>query len=80
MMKLEKIYVHSHWGKDGEYHGSVTFAGEDGKVELKLTPKHIDTILDLMADALVSSAKEVASNLTTEAIATVKSLAKKTEH
>lgn len=80
MMKLEKIYIRKPWSKGDGYTGTVSFEGEDGTVELKLTPKHIDTILDLMADALVSSAKEVASNLTTEAIATVKSLAKKTEH
>lgn len=72
-MKLESLYLSldKYGASQGQYTGQLTFASELGKVEIKLSPATSNKILKIVADEIVSSAREVAYDLTREVIEAV---------
>ena len=67
-MKLQSLNIWPTYVQEGHYHGSITVSGEHGKVELNLSPEQANRIVRVVAQELVTSAKEVAMNLTAECI------------
>ena len=67
-MKLLEI-ERQEWGPNkGILQGKIKFDSELGEIAMRLTPEHIQQILNVCADSLVSVSKEVATELTTTVI------------
>lgn len=57
------------YGEDeGTYHGSVTIMSQAGQVDLVIGPEQAHLILMVCADALVDTAKQIASELTAQCV------------
>lgn len=57
------------WGeRQGMLDGEVTFMSPKGELKALLTDEHLPGIVALCAEALVSSAKEAASTMTSDII------------
>jgi len=69
-MILEKLEIErKHWGpNEGRMAGSIKFTNPAGEVSLILTDKHIQEILKICADSIVTISKEVATELTAQVI------------
>jgi hypothetical protein len=69
-MILEKLMVERNmWGdRKGEYDARIKFTGEKGTIEVPLDSEKIQCVLGVVADSLVTAAKDVAENLTAEII------------
>lgn len=76
MLQLESLNIsrniYSFMRDDGTapggISGTIKIKGVSGTVEVRLTPKHIDRILAVVADVAVDNAREVANMLTREVI------------
>ena len=55
-------------GDPDTYEGTVDYVGESGAIKLKLDERHLIAILGVVGDALVAQSKDVALNLSTEAL------------
>lgn len=66
-LNLESLHVSRHWDTD-KLKGVIKFRGADGKVEVNLSEKHMNTILDVVADSIVAAAQEIATELTKSVI------------
>lgn len=63
------------FGKNkGQFRGKIKFDNEHGEVSLRLTQKHIDSIFEVCADAIVSTAKDAAREMTCAVIEHQKSI------
>lgn len=68
-MKLESLHLYSvGYGNEAHLTGTVCFSSPKGKVELSLKQEHIKGVLKAVADGLVMSAQEVATELTANII------------
>ena len=69
-MPLEDLRITEiEWGdRMGQYEARIKFSSEHGSVEAQLSPEHVSKVLNVVADALVNSARDVANNLTAEII------------
>lgn len=69
-MKLNTLYItRTNYGSDaGKLSGEIAFIGEVGKVNLVLSDEHCRRMLEICAEAIVASTKEVAEELTREAL------------
>lgn len=64
-LKIELI----EWGQNkGQYKGEISFVSKQGEVTTYLDPEQIQKLLPVVADAVVSSAKEVANILTSQVL------------
>ena len=68
-MNLEKLYMHRSYS--GEFNGKATFVGEIGEVTLSLNKEQCRSILVVLGDALINTARETAQKLTVEVIDSV---------
>lgn len=72
-MKLKSLMIRTPYSFSGEdtkfpYVGTVEYTNQSGEISLNLTGELTDRILEVVADALVESSKEVAATLTTACI------------
>ncbi len=70
-MRLNKISIErrpSYHKNAGQLEGEVEFESETGVITLRLTPSHVEQIINVCADSLVVVSKEVARELTAEII------------
>ncbi len=70
-MRLNKISIErrqSYEKNPGQLEGEVEFGSETGVITLRLTPKHVEQIINICADSIVAVSKEVAQELTSEII------------
>ena len=60
-MKLRNLSIYNY----GTAEGTITFQGPDGvsEVKIKLSPVHIQQILEVMKDTLIDNAREAATAL-----------------
>jgi hypothetical protein len=69
MMKLTMLHIYeSGYGANACLIGVAKFSNENGEVALTLRPEHVHPVLEAVAEALVASAKEVATDLTASII------------
>ena len=71
-MKLKRLEIAQPYFSDqtNKLTGSIEFEGNNGKVTIELTQDHIKGVLAVVADALVTATKEVATELTANIIET----------
>jgi hypothetical protein len=71
MLRLKRLSIRSiEWGADkGRLQGEIEYAGESGKVEVTLSPADCERMLPVIAEAIVAASREVAEQLTKEAMA-----------
>jgi len=68
-MKLKRLEIaQPYFSDDNKLTGSIEFEGNSGKVTIELTQEHIKGVLAVVADALVTASKEVATELTANII------------
>jgi hypothetical protein len=67
MIKLRSISLYSY-NNTTEPSGTITFAGDVGEVQLKLTPETCAKIVEICADQIVTALKQVASQMSVEAL------------
>lgn len=67
-MKLESLRIRENYGNRDQYVGEIEIKGEAGKLALVLNHEQCRKLLDVVADAMVETAKAVAMNLTAECI------------
>jgi hypothetical protein len=67
-MRLQKIYIRRPWNDEKRLEGSVEFAGKSGEISLHLTDELSRRVLEVVADELVASSRQVAQDLTREII------------
>lgn len=70
-MKLEMIHIEtepSYSDNAGKYKGRVKFSNNSGDINLHLSAELCSKILEVVADDLVSTSKELATNLTAACI------------
>ena len=69
-MKLKSLEIEEiRWGEnEGQYRANITFSSDRGSVTTHLSPREINKVLSVVADALVETSKEVAQDLTAEII------------
>lgn len=67
MIKLRSVFVYSY-NNTTEPSGTVTFAGDVGETLLKLTPETCAKIIEICADQIVTALKQVASQMSVEAL------------
>lgn len=65
-MKLYKLTIERKmYGENkGQYYGTISFDNEHGKVDIHLTEEHCQRMFEVVADGIIDTAKEAASNLT----------------
>ena len=68
-MNLEKLYMHRSYA--GEFSGKVSFVGEAGEITLALNKEQCSSILIVLGDALINTARDTAQKLTVEVIDSV---------
>ncbi len=76
ILKNLEIELNTYGKEKGKYTGRVDFQNEDSKIQLRLTPEHINKIFELCADALVQTAKDAANEMTVNIIEHKKALEK----
>lgn len=69
-MILEKLEIERQsYGPDkGKFKGSMRFANERSRIEMSLTHDVSERLLKVVGEALVDSAKELATELTSDCI------------
>ena len=77
-MNLKRLEINkreSYQSNPGQLEGSIKFESDTGEITLRLTPDHIQQIINVCADSLVVVSKAVAEELTSNVIeASVKPL------
>lgn len=68
-MNLETLYMHRSYS--GDFSGKATFVGEVGEVTLSLNTEQCKSILSVLGDALINTARDTAKKLTVEVIDSV---------
>jgi actin-like ATPase involved in cell morphogenesis len=69
MIELESIHVSRNtWAEDKPVTGTISFTGDLGKIEIKLSEEHIAKILELCATQIVESVRQVAEDFKKEHI------------
>ena len=79
-MRLEALEISvepSYSDNAGKYKGRVKFSNKGGDITLNLNETLSNRILEVVAEELVLTAKEVATNLTANCIDSVKQLESK---
>lgn len=73
MLRLKKLSIElQEWGSDkGKFNGEISYIGENGKVTITLSPTDCEKLLPVIAQGIVSASKEVAKDLTAEALASL---------
>jgi hypothetical protein len=69
-MQLERLAItRETWGVNkGQFTGAIEFSNQSGKIQLNLNHETGQKLLAVVAECLVDTAKEVATQLTTEVI------------
>lgn len=69
-MQLKQIWINrEEWGEGaGRLKGNVTFTSPLGEVKVNLNPVHTERIIQVVAEAMVQSTKEVAALMTNHVI------------
>ena len=60
-----------HRNYTGEFSGKVSFVGEAGEIKLALNKEQCSSILVILGDALINTARDTAQRLTVEVIDSV---------
>lgn len=68
-MILEKLHMYRSYS--GEFSGKVNFIGEVGEVSLSLNNEQCKSILIVLSDALINTARDTAQKLTVQVIDSV---------
>lgn len=73
MLRLQRLCIRAiDFGEDkGRFRGEIEYVGEKGKVEVTLSPADCERLLPVVGEAIVATSREVAENLTKEAIASL---------
>jgi cobalamin biosynthesis protein CbiD len=68
-MRLTMLHIYeAGYGADVRLQGTVKFSNASGEVQLTLRQEHIRGVLEAVADALVTSSREVANEMTAQII------------
>lgn len=68
-MRLKTLHIYTVWSSEGDkLTGTIQFENSLGEIQLNLSPEQISRILPVVADSLVASAKEVATELSATVI------------
>lgn len=75
MLQLQSLSIErTLWGEHkGLFQGKIKYAGERGEVAVVLSPKDCERLFPVIAEAIVSASREVAEQLTKEALASMPS-------
>ena len=68
-MNLDKLYMNRTYS--GEFSGKAGFVGEAGEITLALNQEQCRSILIVLGDALINTARDTAQKLTVEVIDSV---------
>ena len=66
-LRITRLHMTSYSESD-PLNGSIEVAGDHGEIKLRLTEDHCKRILNVVGEALIEDAKEVARALTSELI------------
>jgi hypothetical protein len=69
IVNLDKLYMHRSY--KGEFNGTASFVGEAGEISLSLNQEQCKSILIVLGDALINTARDTAQKLTVEVIDSV---------
>jgi hypothetical protein len=73
MIALKNLSISRiEWGEEkGRLRGKIGYDGENGTVELSLSAKDCENLLPLIAQSIVNSSREIAEQLTQEAMQSI---------